>query len=39
VQKGDATAEAPRAALRTWLEEQARAGSGSAETALKEFWP
>lgn len=39
VQKGDAVAEAPRAALKTWLEEQARSGNGSAETALKEFWP
>lgn len=38
VQKGDAAAEAPRAALKTWLEEQARAGNGTAETALKEFW-
>jgi hypothetical protein len=39
VQKGDAAAEAPRAALKGWLEEQARAGNGTAETALKEFWP
>ena len=39
VQKGDAAAAAPRAALKTWLEEQARAGNGTAETALKEFWP
>jgi hypothetical protein len=39
VQKGDAVAQAPRAALKTWLEEQARAGNGTAETALKEFWP
>ena len=39
VQKGDAAAQAPRAALKTWLEEQARAGNGTAETALKEFWP
>lgn len=39
VQRGDAAAEAPRAALKTWLEEQARAGNGTAETALKEFWP
>jgi hypothetical protein len=38
VQKGDAAAQAPRAALKTWLEEQARAGNGTAETALKEFW-
>lgn len=38
VQKGDAAAEAPRAALKIWLEEQARAGNGTAETALKEFW-
>ncbi|MCA3310562.1 MAG: hypothetical protein ING03_14090 [Roseomonas sp.] len=39
LQKGDAAAEAPRAALRTWLEEQARGGNGTADTALKEFWP
>lgn len=39
VQKGDATAQVPRAALKTWLEEQARAGNGTAETALREFWP
>jgi hypothetical protein len=39
VQKGDVAAEAPRAALKAWLEEQARAGNGTAETALKEFWP
>jgi hypothetical protein len=38
VQKGDAAAAAPRAALKTWLEEQARAGNGTAESALKEFW-
>jgi hypothetical protein len=38
VQKGDAAAQAPRAVLKTWLEEQARAGNGTAETALKEFW-
>lgn len=38
-QRGDAGAEAPRAALRNLLEEQARAGNGTAETALKEFWP
>jgi len=38
VQKGDAAAQAPRAALKTWLEEQARAGNGTAETALKDFW-
>lgn len=38
VQKGDAAANAPRAALKTWLEEQARGGNGSAESALKEFW-
>jgi hypothetical protein len=38
VQKGDAAAQAPRAALKTWLDEQARAGNGTAETALKEFW-
>jgi hypothetical protein len=39
VQKGDVAAQAPRAALKTWLEEQARAGNGTAESALKEFWP
>ncbi|MFM7417933.1 MAG: hypothetical protein ACKO51_19490 [Alphaproteobacteria bacterium] len=39
VQKGDAAAAAPRAALKTWLEEQARAGNGTAQTALREFWP
>jgi len=39
VQKGDAAAQAPRTALKTWLEEQARAGNGTAETALREFWP
>ena len=39
VQRGDAAAQAPRAALKTWLEEQARAGNGTAETALREFWP
>jgi hypothetical protein len=39
VQKGDAAAAGPRAALKAWLEEQARAGNGTAETALKEFWP
>ncbi len=38
-QRGDAAAEAPRAALRGALEEQARAGNGTAETALREFWP
>ena len=38
VQKGDVAAQAPRAALKTWLEEQARAGNGTAEMALKEFW-
>jgi hypothetical protein len=39
VQKGDAAAEAPRASLKTTLEEQARTGNGTAETALREFWP
>lgn len=39
VQKGDAAAAAPRAALRTMLEDQARSGNGTAETALREFWP
>lgn len=38
-EKGDAAAAEPRAALRTTLEEQARAGNGTAETALQEFWP
>jgi len=38
VQRGDAAAEAPRAALKSWLDEQARAGNGTAETALREFW-
>jgi hypothetical protein len=38
-QKGDADAAAPRAALKAFLEEQARAGNGTAESALKEFWP
>jgi hypothetical protein len=39
VRKGDAAAEAPRAALKSWLEERARAGNGTAETALREYWP
>jgi hypothetical protein len=39
VQKGDAAAEAPRASLKTTLEGQARTGNGTAETALREFWP
>ena len=39
VQKGDEAAATPRAALKTFLEEQARAGNGTAETALKDFWP
>lgn len=38
VQKGDAPAEARRAALKTWLEGQA-ASNPSAAAALKEFWP
>ena len=38
-QRGDAAAAAPRAALRTTLEAQAAAGNGTAETALREFWP
>lgn len=39
VEKGDAAAAEPRAALRATLEEQASAGNGTAETALQEFWP
>ncbi|MCA3361595.1 MAG: hypothetical protein ING08_00530 [Roseomonas sp.] len=39
LQKGDLTAQIPRAALKAWLEGQARAGNGTAETALREFWP
>jgi hypothetical protein len=39
VQKGDTAAQAPRAALKAFLEEQARAGNGTAESAIKEFWP
>lgn len=39
VEKGDAAAAEPRAALRATLEEQASAGNGTAETALREFWP
>lgn len=39
VVKGDAAAAEPRAALRVILEEQARGGNGTAETALREFWP
>ena len=39
VQKGDTAAQAPRAALKALLEEQARAGNGTAESAIKEFWP
>jgi hypothetical protein len=38
-QKGDAAAADPRAVLRGLLEGQARAGNGTAETALREFWP
>ena len=39
VQKGDDAATAPRAALKSHLEELARAGNGTAETALRDFWP
>lgn len=39
MQKGDAAAAVPRAALKAFLEEQARVGNGTAETALREFWP
>jgi len=39
VEKGDAAAVAPRAALRTTLEMEARNGNGSAAAALKESWP
>ena len=39
VEKGDAAAAAPRAALRTTLETEARNGSSSAAAALKESWP
>jgi len=38
VRAGDAGAEAPRAALRATLEEQARGGNSTAESALREFW-
>jgi len=37
-QRGDAGADAPRAALKAWLEEQAPRNQ-SATDALKEFWP
>ena len=37
--RGDAAADAPRAALKSLLEEQARTGNNTAETALREFWP
>lgn len=39
VVRGDASAEAPREALRLLLEREAQGGSGSAATALKECWP
>jgi hypothetical protein len=37
-QRGDAAAAAPRAALKSWLEEQAPRNQPAAD-ALKEFWP
>ena len=37
-QRGDAAADAPRAALKAWLEEQAPRNQSAAD-ALKEFWP
>jgi hypothetical protein len=37
-QRGDADADAPRAALKAWLEEQAPRNQSAAD-ALKEFWP
>lgn len=37
-QRGDAGADAPRAALKAWLEEQAPRNQSAAD-ALKEFWP
>jgi TPR repeat protein len=36
---GDAAAEAPRAALRAWLEAEAARGNPTAPLALREFWP
>jgi len=39
VVRGDASAEAPREALRLLLEREVQGGSGSAATALKECWP
>lgn len=39
VRAGDAGAEAPRAALRAWLEEQARRGDALAPLTLQDFWP
>jgi hypothetical protein len=39
VRAGDAGAEAPRAALRAWLEEQARRGDSLAPLTLQDFWP
>ncbi|MFM8680189.1 MAG: hypothetical protein ACKOGH_11335 [Alphaproteobacteria bacterium] len=38
MQRGDAGAQAPRAALKAWLEEQAPRNQSAAD-ALKEFWP
>lgn len=38
IQKGDAAAAAPRAALRAWLEARS-AGNAALSDALKEFWP
>ena len=36
---GEPTAEAARATLRTWLEQQAAAGNANAASYLREFWP
>jgi hypothetical protein len=38
VEKGDPAAAAPRAALKTWLEGEARNGNASAAAALREFF-
>jgi len=39
VTRGDASAAAPREALRQRLEKEAAGGNGTAATALKDFWP
>lgn len=39
VRRGHAAAEAPRAALRTFLQSRAEAGDRDARDALAEFWP